>query len=675
MKFNTIAKLFSLLFLASFMPMLMNGELNTAYAQSTHTITINNNCSETVWVGANPKVQSVTIPGKSITTLGGWEMTSGETATVLVPLNYNSGRFWARTGCSFNSSGGCDPMMVTVNGVQYTIANCCDTGGCTDSGGDFVLDCVNTGLPPATLAEITFTSGIMDSYDISMVDGGNVSADLIPDPSTYDCTNNSNCIFTANLPNKNSSTCTQDSDCFPLFGFGYKWKCDPSLKMCVNPYFCGAAGCSDKNGCAPQGIAQSNLPSSNWGGSSGLAISQANCPADMQLTNEQNQGSTYVGCFAPQKFCRQSCSADGDCGPPYTFNCGTSGFCEDQSGSILGADCDTAVGNTTNEQLWACTGVNAGSCFTTGTTDTNCCGCPDWTPGFPNGAPNGACVAGNNSNWQTAAQPIFSVFNDASPTAYAFPFDDAIKLFGCEAKTGSVTNYTINFCCINSDGDSVCDDSDTDSDNDCISNVDEMFQANSVQTREAGMSMNDFDGDGITNEFDLDSDNDGLPDIVEAGGGALDQNFDGQVDDATDVDEDGLADVGDPSQGGIALVSPDTDGDGIPDIFDIDSDNDGRTDYEESAGTDDNDGDGLPDDTTDANQDGLIDAYEPDLGGTPLTIVDSNGDGLPDRLDASNGGSGGCALASKGETPVSSLIYLLIPAFLVLRRFKNKTKY
>jgi hypothetical protein len=101
MKFKTVTKLFSLLFLASFMALMINVESNTAFAQSTHTITINNNCSDTIWVGANPKVQSVTVGTQNITTLGGWEMATNTTATVLVPLNFNSGRFWARTGCSF----------------------------------------------------------------------------------------------------------------------------------------------------------------------------------------------------------------------------------------------------------------------------------------------------------------------------------------------------------------------------------------------------------------------------------------------------------------------------------------------------------------------------------------------------------------------------------------------
>ena len=671
MKFKTVTKLFSLLFLASFMPLMMSAETNTAYAQTTHTITINNNCSDTVHVGAVPPVQSVSVGGVSQTTLGGWEMTTGQSATVLVPLSYNSGRFWARTGCNFNTTGTCDNQTVKVNGTDYIIANCCDTGGCTNSSGDFALDCVNTGLPPATLAEITFVQNGQDSYDVSMVDGGNISVDMIPDSSTYTCDAASGCIFDGTLPGKTNSTCTQDSDCYPLFGFGYKFKCDPNLKMCVNPYFCGSPGCTDTKGCAPDGITQTTLPHSTWGGS-GLAISESNCPADMQLTNDQNQGSTYVGCFAPQKFCRKSCSADGDCGPPYTFNCGTtSGYCEDTSGTVLGADCDTTVGNTTNEQLWACTGVNAGSCFTTGTTDANCCGCPNWAPGFPNAAPDGACVAGNNSNWGTNAQPIFSAFNDASPTAYAFPFDDAIKLFACQAKAGSVTNYTINFCGINSDGDNVFDKNDTDSDNDCIANNDEILaMASQNLTREAGMDVNDIDGDGVTNEFDLDSDNDGLPDIVDAGGAVLDQDFNGRVDDNTDVDLDGLADIGDPTEGGEILIPPDTDGDGIPNTLDIDSDNDGRTDFEESGGFGDNDGDGLVDDKTDSNGDGYLDVFDPDFGGTPLTIVDSNGDGLPDRLDASDGSSG-CSLASKGQSS-SILILMLLPAIVIWRRiFRN----
>ena len=243
MGIKNLARLSSLFFMSSFIAMMIFPGVNETHAQ--HTITINNKCSDSIWVGAFPTVTSVTIGGMSVTTLGGWEMTSNESATVVVPATWTGGRFWARTGCNFNTNTNeCDDQMVTVNGNMYVIANCCDTGGCMN-GSKFALNCAETGLPPATLAEFTFAPGAQDSYDVSLVDGGNVPVETIPDSSTYDCSNNSNCIFTGNLPGKMSSTCSQDSDCFQLFGFGYKWKCDPNLNMCVNPFFCGSPGCTD----------------------------------------------------------------------------------------------------------------------------------------------------------------------------------------------------------------------------------------------------------------------------------------------------------------------------------------------------------------------------------------------------------------------------------------------
>ncbi|MCA9515436.1 MAG: hypothetical protein KC635_10865, partial [Myxococcales bacterium] len=81
----------------------------------------------------------------------------------------------------------------------------------------------------------------------------------------------------------------------------------------------------------------------------------------------------------------------------------------------------------------------------------------------------------------------------------------------------------------------------------------------------------DSDGDGIPDSQELDSDGDGVFDLVEAGGGALDADHDGKIDDATDADGDGLPDVVDPASGGAApagapIVPPDSDGDGVPDF-------------------------------------------------------------------------------------------------------------
>ena len=674
MRFTEITRLSSLIILASFMALLINaGGGGNAYAQAT--ITINNYCSETVWVGAVPGITSGTISGGSnagaISTLSGWELDSNATATVMVSSSY-SGRFWARTGCSFNASNGCTGQTVNVNGNNYVIANCCDTGGCTDGGGNFVLNCVNPGLPPATLAEFTLASasGGLDNYDVSMVDGGNVAVEIIPSSADYTCSGNGNCIFTGNLPGTNSPTCSQDSDCYQLFGFGYKWKCDPNLNMCVNPFFCGSPGCTDTAGCAPNGLAQVDLPSSPWTGSSGLAVSQANCSSDLILNNDQNQGTTYVGCFAPQKFCRQACSQDGDCGPPYTFNCGASGFCEQSQADpvILGADCDTTIADTTNGNLWACSGVNAGSCFTAGT-NADCCGCPQWAPGYP----NGACLAGNNTNWQSVAQPVATIFNNSSPTSYAFPYDDAIKLFNCQNTGNQAVNYTVNFCPNDTDGDAVQNSQDADRDNDGVMNGAESGGVVMTADSEGDLvgTPDDADADDIPNRRDLDSDNDGLTDHYECGG-ADDADADGKVDSDADANLNGLADEYDPAEGGTRLECPDTDGDGIPDFLDINSDNQGGTDYEENGGTD-ADSDGLPDTTEDSNGDGLLEIFDPERGGSPVEIRDSDGDGIPNQLDPESSGKkgGSCALAPAGgnASGIPALLPLLfLPALIFLRR-------
>ncbi len=666
----------------------------TAMAQSTRTITINNNCSDTIHVGAFPSVTSVLVGPTAVTTLGGWTMASGDTATVTVPNNWNSGRFWARTGCNFAT--GTTPVICPTPGPGNTPpANCCDTGGCFNSDNNYGLNCAQSGGPPATLAEFTFTPGAQDNYDVSMVDGGNISVDILPDPSTYDCSTDQNCIFTGTLPN-GKTTCTQDSDCWALFGFGYQFKCDTTLQQCVNPYRCGSPGCSDTNGCAPDGITQSLLAGCTWdsGSDSVLAIPKSTCPTELQFTDTQNQGSTYVGCIAPQKFCRTACTSNAQCPAPFT--CGTtSGFCERSNGDILGADCDTAsipcssnsdcvspatcVNNvctggsaTTYQDLWQCTGTNAGSCFTTGSTDPNCCGCPSWAPGFP----TGACVAGNNPEWHTVAEPIWEVFNDACDSAYSFPYDDTIKLFTCIGSGGGVVNYTVNFCCVNADGDSLCNDDDADGDNDGIPNdtetISSIVSMNLASSRQ-GPPTNDFDNDNILNHLDLDSDGDGIPDHTECNG-SNDQNRDGVSDNFFDTDSDGHHDLHDPDQQGLVLICVDTDGDGNPDYLDHDSDDDGKTDANEAGGTDQNQ-DGILDNASDRNHDGLADSVEPDEGGTPLPVPDSDGDGTADFRDADSGtGNNGCAIASPQTGFLPNALYLIIPALILWRRLLREDR-
>ena len=145
-----------------------------------------------------------------------------------------------------------------------------------------------------------------------------------------------------------------------------------------------------------------------------------------------------------------------------------------------------------------------------------------------------------------------------------------------------------------------------------------------------GLTPPDTDGDGIANPYDVDSDNDGLTDIIENGG--VDANGDGKVDNATDSDRDGIADIFDINHSGSPLDEEDKDGDGVPNYLDLDSDNDGITDILESGGVDAG-GDGRVDNNTDTDGDGLADIFDSDNGGTPLSNVDFDGDGLKNALD------------------------------------------
>ena len=186
----------------------------------------------------------------------------------------------------------------------------------------------------------------------------------------------------------------------------------------------------------------------------------------------------------------------------------------------------------------------------------------------------------------------------------------------------------------------------------------------------------DTDNDGVADVFDLDSDNDGIPDVVETG---LGNQSSGKANlfyasGWTDTNGDG---VKDSVFGHIAL---DSDGDGIPNYLDLDSDNDGIFDVDESGagnanksslyqnGDGDIDGDGVGDGTdTDFVRkrdvfmtgtptffaDGILNIYDAFNGSTMATaygnagqgagntfyVLDSDGDNIPNFIDITSDGS------------------------------------
>ncbi len=144
----------------------------------------------------------------------------------------------------------------------------------------------------------------------------------------------------------------------------------------------------------------------------------------------------------------------------------------------------------------------------------------------------------------------------------------------------------------------------------------------------------DSDGDGLPDNVDPDADNDGVTDLVEGGG---------VTDPSLDHDNDGIPNFRDPQSPGFADGNADgvndavdADRDGVPNHLDIDSDGDGVPDNIEAQPP----GNYRAPSRADTDNDGLDNTYDPDNGGTPITIANSDGADLPDYLDADSDNDG-----------------------------------
>lgn len=180
---------------------------------------------------------------------------------------------------------------------------------------------------------------------------------------------------------------------------------------------------------------------------------------------------------------------------------------------------------------------------------------------------------------------------------------------------------------IDSDGDGIVNSADIDSDNDLIPDA--------VEIGLTAPQPVDTDGDLVPDYLDLDSDNDGIPDIYESNENivdvpVLDADRNGAVDSGQLFGVNGLADLAERvADGGVPRYAvPDTDGDGVRDFRDTDSDNDGSNDVVEAGGAD-VDNNGLVDVIVDGNQNGIPDSYDFTVTGG----VDTDGDGIDDVAD------------------------------------------
>ncbi len=128
---------------------------------AARTFTFANGCSSDVWVGTQPNGGIPILAG------GGFALAAGETMSLVAEEGWG-GRFWGRSGCTFDADG----------------IGSCETGDC---GG--LLRCAGAGGdPPASLAEFTLNGANGDDfYDVSLVDGYNMEIGIIPTGGNGTC--------------------------------------------------------------------------------------------------------------------------------------------------------------------------------------------------------------------------------------------------------------------------------------------------------------------------------------------------------------------------------------------------------------------------------------------------------------------------------------------------------
>lgn len=242
-------------------------------------------------------------------------------------------------------------------------------------------------------------------------------------------------------------------------------------------------------------------------------------------------------------------------------------------------------------------------------------------------------------NVDMASNPDFDFDGDGVPNNIDLDADgdgisDIIEAGGIDTDGDAMVDYPTPgdpTSMTDIDRDGLSDDPILDTDDDGIADLapDDDLTGPTIST-----TLPIFNTDGVDGPdfLDLDSDNDGILDNIEAFNGAnyfpptnMDADRDG-LDDAYDGDNNETLGVIDGP--GTAIDPVNTDSDSVPDYRDLDADNDGLNDIEESGGTDIN-GDGLVDIITD--QGTTIMPWDDDNDDIPnFQEIDSNNDGLTD---------------------------------------------
>ncbi|WP_054112698.1 Ig-like domain-containing protein [Marinagarivorans algicola] len=250
-----------------------------------------------------------------------------------------------------------------------------------------------------------------------------------------------------------------------------------------------------------------------------------------------------------------------------------------------------------------------------GVTDTNADGLADEADADDNGLADAGAVINPTDSTAGGALDYQTPQSDGSTNdnIYAALVDDNTGVLrvltdndgdGIANSTDSAVGYGD---ALDTDQDGLDDARDADDDNDGILDIVENANA---------LNGGDTDGDGLIDSRDLDSDNDGLPDNIEA---QLSSSYiapdNSGVITSAHIDTDGIPNAYSPA--GLTPIDTDratTDGDGsqtLPDYLELDSDNDGFSDFHESGIALNAD---VTDLSADRDNDGLLDVYDTFIG-------------------------------------------------------------
>lgn len=440
--------------------------INNNSQSVVRTLTFVNNCSQNVWFGlvggavnANPCNNTTKRCPYGSTCNTSANNGAGE-CFYNAPAPANGNYLLTPPGGGSNTN----TVKVTDYGLQYVwsgnmaartavapsypCANgACATADCTNgTGGNKACPPGSGFAQPASLAEITMQRATIDSYDVSILNGTNVSVMMTPtstlpfnpsgqQPAAYNCASPGKPVQSGSLGNC-PWTFTPPSP-------AYKYK----YVIPDSPQPVGGLGCVDDSPC---GV----------GKTCGLFFNKSVSPVTL---------NSYCGKLVGYNTPNQVCSyANTNMTLPVTgpANVGNPYFpCDTASGvTSAGGKGSPAAGTAyTAWALYACKAQpngDLGTCYNTAAnppaSTTNCCGCVNWQTyggGIVVPSDTTTCVK-FDSAWTGSPTDVLSdiaFVKLGCPTAYSYPFDDKSSGFGCmdinsTGHTVNTVDYTITFC-------------------------------------------------------------------------------------------------------------------------------------------------------------------------------------------------------------------------------------